>query len=104
MYSTATTGMHHKSDAALRQRNFVLRIYYASYPLFSYLCVSAELTYVALYIMHFWPTASFAFVRLVDVFRFALLPGCVLKQIVNVAQLASAARELSDRDMRTKEV
>ena len=41
---------HHKSAETLKARNFVLRAYYSSYPLFAYLCVGAELTYVALYV------------------------------------------------------
>lgn len=98
MYSTATAGGHHKSAEALAQRNFVLRIYYASYPLFAYLCVSAELTYVALYIGYFRPQAAIYGIRLDVLNRLILLPGCVVKQIVNVAQLASAARELARRD------
>lgn len=94
MYSTATAGGHHKSEAALAHRNLVLRVYYASYPLFAYLCVSAELTYIALYVLHWWPHAA-----LKTIFLFFCLPGCFAKQVVNVAQLASAANELAHRDM-----
>ncbi|KAJ8610008.1 hypothetical protein CTAYLR_006629 [Chrysophaeum taylorii] len=101
MYSTASAGGHHKSDETLHKRNFVLRVYYASYPLFAYLCVSAELAYVALYVLYFWPTAAFAGVTLEAVYLVALLPGCIVKQIVNLAQLASAANALVLRDVAT---
>mmetsp|Transcript_4074 Transcript_4074/g.10464 ORF Transcript_4074/g.10464 Transcript_4074/m.10464 type:complete len:170 (-) Transcript_4074:36-545(-) len=99
MYSTATAGGHHKSEAALAKRNVVLRVYYASYPLFAYLCVSAELTYIALYILHFKPDAAFAGIPLKVALKCTFAPGCVIKQIVNVAQLVSAANDLASRDL-----
>ena len=52
--STAGDG-HHKSDSTLEKRNIVLRCYYAVPFLFAYCCVGAELFYVLLYVMHFYP-------------------------------------------------
>jgi len=102
MYSVASAGGHHKDKEALKQRNFVLRTYYASYPLFAYLCVSAELTYVALYVLHFDPNFSFRIITLKTIFTCFCLPGCILKNIVNIAQLASAANDLVARDNEKK--
>mmetsp|Transcript_9514 Transcript_9514/g.13157 ORF Transcript_9514/g.13157 Transcript_9514/m.13157 type:complete len:223 (+) Transcript_9514:116-784(+) len=96
MYSTATAGGHHKDKQTLKKRNFILRIYYGSYPLFAYLCVSAELTYVALYILYFVSDDNTFFLS--RLYSFFLLPGCILKQLVNIAQLTSAANELAARD------
>mmetsp|Transcript_258 Transcript_258/g.955 ORF Transcript_258/g.955 Transcript_258/m.955 type:complete len:248 (-) Transcript_258:111-854(-) len=103
MYSTATGGGggHHKSDGALKRRNFILRTYYKSYPLFAYLCVSAELTYVALYVLKFRPDFKFFHVvHLFYLYLFLCLPGCIVKQVVNLAQLASAVNDLVQRDIQ----
>ena len=94
MYTTASAGGHHKSDDTLKRRNIILRTYYANYPLFAYLCVSAELTYVALYVLHWEPSCR----SLTSFFWLFCLPGCLLKQIVNCAQLVSAVNDLVDRD------
>ncbi|KAJ1444799.1 hypothetical protein M885DRAFT_551963 [Pelagophyceae sp. CCMP2097] len=95
MYSTCTDGAHHKSAAALEKRNFVLRAYYGSYPLFAYMCVGAELTYVALYVHHFWPHPLVFWLGTAG-----CLPACVMKNVVNVAQFCSAALALADRDAK----
>lgn len=95
VYSCAGAG-HHKSKETLAQRNFVLKIYYASYPFFAYLCASCEFTYVALYVLHFSPELDI----LQTVYLYVLLPGCVMKQIVNVAQLVSASNDLASRSQR----
>lgn len=94
MYSTMTTGGHHKSAETLKARNFVLRAYYSSYPLFAYLCVGAELTYVALYVLFYSPELSVGPVFLKDVCLYLFAPACVLKNVVNVAQLCSASQLL----------
>mmetsp|Transcript_36930 Transcript_36930/g.68675 ORF Transcript_36930/g.68675 Transcript_36930/m.68675 type:complete len:218 (-) Transcript_36930:1126-1779(-) len=90
--STAGDG-HHKSDATLEHRNIVLRCYYAVPFLFAYCCVGAELFYVLLYVMHFNPHPL-----LHQICFYGCLPGCAIKQVVNVAQLFSAADVLAARD------
>lgn len=94
--STAGDG-HHKSDATLKDRNMILRWYYAVPFLFGYCCVGAELFYLFLYVLHFFPNPVLQYICF-----YGCLPGCVIKQIVNVAQLCSAAYVIAESDASSK--
>lgn len=119
-FSTAKTG-HHKAESALRGRNPVLRLYYGFYPFFGFCCVGQEVFYLAHYILRrdpealhslladsivepFLPPAiSKAYIELPNqglrLLRKVAFVGCILKQIVNLAQLASAAGAFADMDL-----
>ena len=88
---------------ALADRNVVLRAFYGIYPLFAYLCVGAELTWVALYVLAHEPDFAVGPLRLVDVTTYVFAPACVMKNVVNLAQFGSAAQNLAIRDMERKE-
>jgi CDP-diacylglycerol--inositol 3-phosphatidyltransferase len=102
MYSVSTESGHHKSAEALADRNVVLRAFYGIYPLFAYLCVGAELTWVALYVLAHEPDFAVGPLRLVDVTTYVFAPACVMKNVVNMAQFGSAAQNLAERDMEKK--
>ena len=87
---------------ALADRNVVLRAFYGIYPLFAYLCVGAELTWVALYVLAHEPDFAVGPLRLVDVTTYVFAPACVMKNVVNMAQFGSAAQNLAERDMEKK--
>lgn len=99
MYSVSTESGHHKSAEALADRNVVLRAFYGIYPLFAYLCVGAELTWVSLYVLHHDPAFAVGPLSLMWVTKFIFAPAMVMKNIVNMAQFGSAAQNLAERDM-----
>ena len=84
---------HHKSSDALEQRSSILRWYYSIYPLFGYCCVGAEMFYVFLYVHYHFPSPL-----VYQLCFYGCLPGCVLKNVVNVIQLADAAYIIAQRD------
>lgn len=92
-FHVASVHGHHKSSEALEHRNALLRWYYSVYPLFGYCCVGCELFYVLLYVLYHYPHP------LVEAACFyGCLPACVLKQVVNVVQMASAAEAIAAGD------
>eukprot|EP00934_Nitzschia_sp_Nitz4_P001716 Nitzschia sp. Nitz4//scaffold22_size323478//306168//306929//NITZ4_000592-RA/size323478-augustus-gene-0.217-mRNA-1//1//CDS//3329543192//1716//frame0 len=102
MYSTSVLGQHHKSDEGNEGRNFLVRWFYKYYYFFGYLCVGAEFSYILAYVLQFeeeLPTWSVPFVKFSLA---ALLPGCVMKQAVNVAQLQSACYAVAEHDAAGK--
>lgn len=105
MFSSATQREHHKSSTANAKHFFLVRWYYGSYPFFSYCCVGAEFTYIALYAtrrlaMEEDPDALL--VRATSTLARAVLavcvPACIVKQVVNVSQLCSACNVVASRD------
>jgi CDP-diacylglycerol--inositol 3-phosphatidyltransferase len=100
MYSTCSSGKHHKSDDGNNGRHFLVRWFYHYYYFFGYLCVGAEFTYVLAYVLQFtgnhWLHSTLQCVFL------AVLPGCILKQLVNVMQLASACYAVAQYDAEMK--
>ncbi|CAN0440485.1 unnamed protein product, partial [Discosporangium mesarthrocarpum] len=91
---------HHKSKATLQTRNVLTRVYYSNLPFFGYCCVGTELFYVVLYLLNFVPQASVglgsARVSLRSICMYVFMPACVCKQVINVAQMLSAARSLTE--------
>lgn len=92
-YAYSVNEQHHKSKGALEARSSLLQWYYSVYPLFGYCCVGCELFYVLLYVNHHFPNPMLA-----DVCWYGCLPACVIKNIINVVQLADAARIIAGRD------
>ena len=103
VYSTSTEGSgHHKTKEALTERNIVLRKYYDIYWLFAYLCAGAEFTWIALYVLHFAPDFGIGPISLAFVTRYGFAPACLMKNIVNLCQFASAAQNLAIRDTQQR--
>lgn len=101
MYSTAALGKHHKSEDGNEGRHFLVRWFYKYYYFFGYLCVGAEFTYVIAYAIQFTVKGHWLYSTLMLALWVAI-PGCFLKQIVNVMQLASACFAVAQHDADTK--
>ncbi|KDO17789.1 hypothetical protein SPRG_16809 [Saprolegnia parasitica CBS 223.65] len=91
---------HHKSIES--KKNVLLRVYYGCYPLFGYCCVGAEFFYILLYVLSFEPTLAVAGLPLASIAWYGCFPACVMKNIINVAQLASAAASVAEFDYEQK--
>jgi len=112
MYSTASLQIHHKSIEGNSNRFFLVQWYYQCYPFFGYCCVSAELTYVALYGLHHLnmadatvaaTTSSNSITRIVVGWLLKLcVPGCAMKQIVNIFQLTTSCHAVAKDDALQK--
>jgi len=92
---------HHKGE----QTNVFLKWYYGCYPLFAYCCVSQELYYLGRWALKFMRqdySAETADIVQVIV-RWGFLPGCAMKQVVNVAQWWNAAGNLAKVDREAAE-
>jgi CDP-diacylglycerol--inositol 3-phosphatidyltransferase len=103
MYSTSALGKHHKSEDGNEGRHFLVRWFYKYYYFFGYLCVGAEFTYVIAYVLQF--TQGMAELHaLLTWMLWLVIPGCVMKQLVNVMQLSSACYAVAqyDADMKKK--
>jgi CDP-diacylglycerol--inositol 3-phosphatidyltransferase len=97
MHSTLSSGKHHKSDEGNQGRHFLVRWFYKYYWFFGYLCVGAELTYILTFALRHVSKDTLAYTAI----RVALavcIPGCVLKQCVNVSQLTSACYVIAEMD------
>ena len=102
MYSTSALGKHHKSDEGNEGRHFLVRWFYKYYYFFGYLCVGAEFTYILAYSIQFTKDSSIH--SLLTGILWAVIPGCVMKQFVNISQLTSACYAVAqyDADMKNK--
>ncbi len=100
MYSTASLQIHHKSEEGNADRFFLVRWYYQIYPFFGYCCVSAEITYVTLYVLGH--TDDELLVNIGSILLKILVPGCATKQIVNVFQLCSSCYAVADHDAKLR--
>mmetsp|Transcript_12246 Transcript_12246/g.17965 ORF Transcript_12246/g.17965 Transcript_12246/m.17965 type:complete len:221 (-) Transcript_12246:2143-2805(-) len=96
MYSSIGQG-HHKSSESNEGRNFLVQWYYKYYFFFGYLCVGAEFTYILAYILHYLSTDSTLYEVALGAFRLCL-PGCFMKQIINIFQLSSACYVVAMQD------
>lgn len=106
MYSSIKSGAHHKSDKA--QTNFIMRLYYGNFYFFGYLCVGAEVFYIALYLLAFSDDSGiggfggYLAVYFIRAVVYLCAPGNFLKQFVNVVQLLGAADLCVARDVAEK--
>eukprot|EP00537_Pseudo-nitzschia_pungens_P014737 CAMPEP_0172401486 /NCGR_PEP_ID=MMETSP1061-20121228/50434_1 /TAXON_ID=37318 /ORGANISM="Pseudo-nitzschia pungens, Strain cf. pungens" /LENGTH=220 /DNA_ID=CAMNT_0013135137 /DNA_START=84 /DNA_END=746 /DNA_ORIENTATION=- len=100
MYSTSCSGMHHKSEDGNEGRHFLVRWFYKYYFFFGYLCVGAEFTYVLAYAIQF--TGNHWIHPILKTAMWLVVPGCFLKQLVNVMQLASACYAVAEMDAEMK--
>lgn len=102
---------HKRCDGNAGPFSFLVRWYYGCYPFFGYCCVAAEFTYVLLYVLvridddgaaghDDDEDASWDLVVRPHLQRFLwlCLPGCVIKQVVNVFQLCSACYAVAECD------
>jgi len=106
MYSTCSLQQHHKSTEGNQGRNIIVRLYYDVYLFFGYCCVGAEFTYICLYMIPYLSDDNddhFGYFTTLLHFTFYLcIPGCAIKQIVNVYQLCSACYAVADHDAQLK--
>jgi CDP-diacylglycerol--inositol 3-phosphatidyltransferase len=96
----STSEKHHKSKESNEGRNVIVRWYYQYYWFFGYLCVGAEFSYICLFVRQhlqdsFWASWN-------TILLYACLPGCFMKQIVNLAQLASACYAVASYDAKQR--
>jgi CDP-diacylglycerol--inositol 3-phosphatidyltransferase len=101
MHSTLALGVHHKSVEGNKRKSFLVRWFYKYYWFFGYLCVGAEFTYMLLYAhLHMIVTSStsVAISAMLKVLLAVCIPGCIMKQFVNIAQLVSSCRAIAQHD------
>jgi len=85
---------HHKAE----QTSVFLTWYYGCYPLFAYCCVSQEFFYLSRWALRYSPELAMGPLSLAWASRYVFLPGCCMKQVVNVAQWWNAAGQLAEAD------
>lgn len=103
MYASlaCSSGAHHKSEEGNKGRNFLVRWFYKYYFFFGYLCVGAEFTYILLFLQRH---VTSEWQMYVQGGLLVCVPGCAMKQAVNVAQLLSSAHAIAayDAEMKNK--
>lgn len=105
----------------MEHRNALLQWYYSIYPLFGYCCVGTELFFILLFVLAHYPNEllsnvshsylicngfTFSLIHLcpclmpydLQICFYGCLPACILKQLVNVVQLASAGEAIAKID------
>lgn len=92
--SAEALAKHHKEE----QSSVFLQWYYGCYPLFAYCCLSQEFYYLSRWAMRYDPALAVGPVTLAWVSSHVFLPGCCMKQVVNVAQWWNAAGNLAEAD------
>jgi len=103
MYSSASLNLHHKSTTANSNRFFLVSYYYKIYYFFGYCCVGTEVTYICLYLLpHFRIHKVESALYLCQIVLSLCIPACIIKQIVNVAQLSSACHAVASNDASKK--
>lgn len=99
MHSSLAIGQHHKSAAGNMGKSFLVRWFYEYYWFFGYLCVGAEFTYILLYVrLHLPPEVNQIFHKSSLLLLIICVPGCLAKQLVNMAQLSSSCRSIAQHD------
>jgi CDP-diacylglycerol--inositol 3-phosphatidyltransferase len=98
MFSSMDSG-HHKSKKSNEGRNIIVRWYYQYYAFFGYLCVGAEFTYIFQYILlHCHQDYPPILVTAIKILLHLVMPGCLMKQVVNLFQLSSACYLVANQD------
>jgi CDP-diacylglycerol--inositol 3-phosphatidyltransferase len=98
MFSSMGSG-HHKSKESNEGRNILVRWYYQYYAFFGYLCVGAEFTYIFQYILiHCHQDYPPILVTFITLLLHLVMPGCIMKQVVNIFQLSSACYYVAHQD------
>ncbi|TMW60212.1 hypothetical protein Poli38472_000254 [Pythium oligandrum] len=84
--------------------NVLLRTYYGVYPFFGFCCIGTELFYISLYLLYFDPLFKIPGTEypLEKLCFNVCLPACVLKNMVNMVKLASAASLVAQDDVNSK--
>lgn len=88
----------HSKASANEGRFFLVRWYYDCYPFFGYLCVSAEFTYIVFYALLMVKDTDPFVLSILNKSMYFIVPGCAMKQIVNIAQLCSACYAIAESD------
>lgn len=104
MYAAASLQMHHKSAEGNANRFFLVRYYYECYPFFGYCCVSAEITYVVMYVLKHATIDAQGniFIHVMKSILVICIPGCSIKQVVNIFQLLTSCNSVATSDAKQK--
>ena len=94
MQMKAAGQMHHKSSS----QNFIVSFYYNNYFFFGYCCVGAEFFYILMYGLRFLSKTSKYNDLIQTITFYIMLPGCCLKQFINICQLAAASNAIANGD------
>jgi CDP-diacylglycerol--inositol 3-phosphatidyltransferase len=100
MYAAATLGQHHKSEEANKKRFFLVKWYYTCYPFFGYCCVGAEFTYIFMYAIPYCSPQRYHIY--LAILKYACIPACAMKNIINIFQLCSASYAIAEYDVNKK--
>lgn len=92
---------HHKSVDT--KHNIILRTYYGVYPFFGYCCVGTEFFYILLYVLAFKEVDPSIPAWVDTLTWYVTMPAAVMKNIINVAQLADAAATVAEDDQATRD-
>lgn len=98
MTSSYIRNSHHKTADANDGNIFLVRWYYSSKAFFGYCCVFTEVTYILLYVTHYCPSGDLL-TSMNFVLTYLCYPACVIKNIVNVFQLAGASYLIAEQDV-----
>eukprot|EP00850_Spirogloea_muscicola_P019021 SM000181S03546 [mRNA] locus=s181:178264:181718:- [translate_table: standard] len=88
----------------------ILRLYYTFRPFMGYCCIGAEVFYLSLYLLDDRYYHTFFSVDvpalhstgIVALLAYVSLPGCLIKQLVNIAQAKSAADAIVQYDINKR--
>jgi len=88
---------HHKTTND--DKNIIVRTFYGVYPFFGFCCVGTELFYIFQALLYFMPSLVIVpgVVTAAEFTNYVLLPACVSKNVVNVAQLMSGFEAVAKR-------
>lgn len=104
IYATGMLGKASHKDSASWSENGFLRLYYGNKSFMDLLIFGNELFYMLLYLAYYVVTLTLSFANqtfnLIPVALYLCLPIYLLKQVANIIQLQSSARQIADLDAR----
>merc|ERR1712039_129605 len=97
--SCMMSNQHHKAAQVLERRSALLRFYYTNKLFMGLCCTGAELFYVTILMLSYDPGHQIAIFYLETfAWRFCF-PLCVLKNVININQLAAATWAICEADV-----
>lgn len=102
IYATARLGKASHKDSADWSENSLLRLYYGNKSFMDLLILGNELFYILLYFAYYGASITVAVAEgtfsLAQIALYLCLPIYLLKQVTNVVQLQSAAKQIASLD------
>jgi len=99
MYSTALLQNHHKSKEGNISHSLIVRWYYENSLIFGYCCIAAEFTYISLYLIYHSHKSGGSLKGFCTNVLILCIPGCAIKQVINIFQLCSACYVIANIDV-----